>query len=161
MPDRVITGGQTGADQAAWWAAKAAGIPTGGAMPSGFLTEAGPRPNFAELFGAHALKSANIPAQIAANVEASDGTLWFGCPDSPDGEATVRACGRLGRPVLVIRLGWPPALPSDVVEWLHENRVKVLNVAGNRESLEPGVGQRVEAFLRGVFRLAKGRGDGV
>jgi hypothetical protein len=41
MLERVITRGQTGADQAAWRAAKAFGIPTGGAMPLGFLTETG------------------------------------------------------------------------------------------------------------------------
>jgi hypothetical protein len=52
MLDRVITGGQSGADQAGWRAARAAGIPTGGFMPKGFLTEDGPRPEFAEEFGA-------------------------------------------------------------------------------------------------------------
>ena len=41
MLERVITRGQTGADQAAWRAAKAFGISTGGAMPLGFLTETG------------------------------------------------------------------------------------------------------------------------
>jgi hypothetical protein len=38
MIERVISGGQTGADQAGWRAARAAGIPTGGFMPKGFLT---------------------------------------------------------------------------------------------------------------------------
>ena len=32
-PERVISGGQTGADRAALIAARAAGIPTGGWMP--------------------------------------------------------------------------------------------------------------------------------
>jgi len=49
MLERVISGGQTGADQAGWRAARASGIPTGGAMPGGFLTEDGARPDFAEL----------------------------------------------------------------------------------------------------------------
>jgi Circularly permutated YpsA SLOG family len=52
MPERVITGGQTGADQAGLRAAKAFGIATGGFMPRGFLTEDGPRPDFSELYGA-------------------------------------------------------------------------------------------------------------
>ena len=47
MLERVISGGQTGADQAGWRAARAFGIPTGGAMPKGFLTEDGPCPEFA------------------------------------------------------------------------------------------------------------------
>ncbi len=39
MLEKVINGGRTGSDQAGWRAARAAGIPTGGAMPLGFLTE--------------------------------------------------------------------------------------------------------------------------
>jgi hypothetical protein len=34
---KIISGGQSGADQAAWRAAKAFGIATGGWMPRGFL----------------------------------------------------------------------------------------------------------------------------
>ena len=30
--------------------------------------------------------------------------------------------------------------------------IHVLNVAGNRESTEPGIGERVEQFLLTVFR---------
>jgi hypothetical protein len=48
MIERVIAGGQTGADQAGWRAARASGIATWGFMPLGFLTEDGPRPEFAE-----------------------------------------------------------------------------------------------------------------
>jgi hypothetical protein len=48
MLEHVISGFQIGVDQGAMRAAKAAGIPTGGAMPKGFLTEDGPRPEFAE-----------------------------------------------------------------------------------------------------------------
>ena len=52
MIERVLSGGQSGADQASWRAAKTHGIPTGGAMPKGFRTEDGPRPEFAERYGA-------------------------------------------------------------------------------------------------------------
>ena len=52
MLGKVITGGRTGADQAGWRAACAHGIITGGAMPKGDRTEDGPRPEFAELYGA-------------------------------------------------------------------------------------------------------------
>lgn len=43
-PVRIISGGQTGADQGALVAAKQLGIETGGWTPRGFLTEAGPCP---------------------------------------------------------------------------------------------------------------------
>ena len=36
MLEKIISGGQTGADQAAWRAAKAFGVPTGGWMPKDF-----------------------------------------------------------------------------------------------------------------------------
>ena len=44
MLERVISGGQTGADQTGLHAARACGIPTGGWAPRGWLTEAGPAP---------------------------------------------------------------------------------------------------------------------
>jgi hypothetical protein len=44
MLAKIISGGQTGTDQAAWRAAKTYGITTGGRMPERFITEDGPRP---------------------------------------------------------------------------------------------------------------------
>jgi len=44
MLERIITGGQIGADQGALRAARAAGIATGGWAPAGWETEAGPAP---------------------------------------------------------------------------------------------------------------------
>ena len=44
MLEPVISGGQTGADQAGLRAAQACGIPTGDQAPRGWLTEAGPAP---------------------------------------------------------------------------------------------------------------------
>jgi hypothetical protein len=78
MLERVISGFQTGADIAGIYAARAHGIPTGGAMPRGFLTEEGPRPEFAELYGAVELPSSSYPARTERNVRDSDGTIWFG-----------------------------------------------------------------------------------
>jgi hypothetical protein len=49
-------------------------------------------------------------------------------------------------------------LTSDVVAWLRRNpQIKRLNVAGNRESKNPGIGQRVERFLMVVFNRVKER----
>jgi hypothetical protein len=48
MIERVISGGQTGADQGGLRAAQACGIPTGGWAPRGWLTEAGPAPWLAD-----------------------------------------------------------------------------------------------------------------
>jgi hypothetical protein len=44
-------------------------------------------------------------------------------------------------------------LPSDAVERLRRNpEIKCLNIAGNRESTNPGIGERVERFLTAVLK---------
>jgi hypothetical protein len=146
MLEKVITGGQTGADQAGWRAAKAAGVPTGGWIPKGFLTEDGPRPEFRELYGA---------ARTRQNVRDSDATIWFGAVDSRGYKATHDAALVHSKPYFIV---WPRTTrPSDLAAWLAKKRVRILNVAGNRESVSPGIGARVEAFLAEVFkRLADG-----
>jgi hypothetical protein len=150
MLERVATGGQTGADQAGWRAVRACGIPTGGARPRGFLTEDGPRPGFAELFGAAELPGGGYPERTRANARDSDATLWFGNAGSPGGRTTLRACAEFGKVVYLVIDGL--TRPSDVAAWIEAEEVRVLNVAGNRESTEPGIGERVERFLAAVFR---------
>jgi hypothetical protein len=152
MLDKIITGGQTGADQAAWRAAEAFGVPTGGWMPKGFLTEDGPRPEFASGYGAVEMPTDSYPARTEENVRASDATLWFGETTTSGANATVGACQRLGKPCLPIGPG-AAFEPSHVATWISENKIKTLNVAGNRETGEPGIGDRVERFLGQVLRL--------
>jgi hypothetical protein len=159
MLERVISGGQTGADQAGWRAAKSAGIPTGGAMPKGFLMEDGPRPELAALYGAHELDSEEYPARTEANVKASDGTLWFGSPHTPGGRCTMDCCFRAGKALLIVPLEGATVRPSEAARWIAANQIRVLNVAGNRESAAPGIGARVEAFLVRVFALTQRLGE--
>ena len=42
--------------------------------------------------------------------------------------------------------------PSMVLDCLEAHDVGVLNVAGHRESVCPGIGERVERFMRELFR---------
>jgi hypothetical protein len=150
MLEKIISGGQTGADQAAWRAAQAFGIATGGAMPQGFLTEDGPRPEFAERFGAVALPTEVAEARTIQNVVHSDATLWFGDTTTSGAHATVGVCQPHGKPCMVL---YPGASfePSHVVSWIGEGQFKTLNVAGNRESHAPGIGELVYQFLCDVF----------
>jgi len=150
---KVVSGGQTGSDQAGWRAAKAAGIPTGWWMPAGFRTEDGPRPEFAGLYGARETTSADYPGRTRANARDSDGTVWFGVADSPGARATLAACKVSRRPVFQVTDGI--TRPGDVADCLDEHGIRVLNVAGNRESTSPGTGARTEAFLGRVFALLK------
>ncbi len=146
MLEKIISGGQSGADQAGWRVAKAFGVSSGGWMPRGFLTEDGPHPEFAEQFGA-----AELPVEIRLNeternVLAADATLWFGETTTQNAQATVAACQRFGKPCMPIDPG-ASFEPAQVATWIRENQTRTLNVAGNREVEEPGIGERVEHFL--------------
>ena len=42
--------------------------------------------------------------------------------------------------------------PSMIVEWIDARDLQLLNVAGNRESVCPGIGERVERFMGELLR---------
>jgi hypothetical protein len=74
---------------------------------------------------------------------------------TPGGAATLDACRQMGKPFLLIFQG--ASRPSEVVAWIGEKGIRTLNVAGNRESKDRGIGGRVERFLGRVFaRLGRG-----
>jgi hypothetical protein len=154
--EKIITGGQTGADQAGWRAAKAVGIATGGWMPSGFLTEDGPRPEFAEMYGAQAHASASYRDRTISNIGLADMTLLFGNPNSPGGRLVLSEANDIAHPVFPIRSRNNPS-PETTVRFIRRwTGVKALNIAGNRESRAKGIGSWVEAYLIEVFRLLTG-----
>ena len=159
MLEKIISGGQTGADQAGALASRR-GIwrRHRRRMPNGFLTEEGVRPEFAVQFHAVEMPTDSHPDRTEQNVQDSDGTVWFGETTTSGAQETVGACQRLGKPCLPV---YPGASfePAQVATWIRENAVKTLNVAGNRESLEVGIGDRVERFLAQVLQeLGHARG---
>jgi predicted deacetylase len=152
---KIISGGQSGADQAALRAAKAAGLPTGGFAPKGWLTEDGPAPWLKE-FGLVETADTSYPSRTRRNVcELAHACLWFGNPYSPGGKLTLRLCEEVAIPHYVANT---VSTPRDVADWLKGWVLPicpepVLLVAGNRESGNPGIGERVERFLGAVFGL--------
>jgi hypothetical protein len=70
---KVISGGQRGADQAGWRAARALGIPTGGWMPLEFRTENGACPELAAFKVAkrNGTKAARLPGYGSTNGSAN------------------------------------------------------------------------------------------
>ena len=152
---KIISGGQTGADQAAWRAAKACGIPTGGWMPKGCKTEDGLHWEFVELYGAQPTLNMSYSERTRLNVAQSDAMLWFdwtGFLDSPGAKLTLSTARGLGRPYKVIdhKAGFGP---ERLMAWLRYNLLhhNTINVAGNRESRAPGIGDWVEEYLRETF----------
>jgi hypothetical protein len=83
MLQKITSGGQCGADQAALRAARSVGIATGGWAPLGWLVESedGRRniaaPQLAD-FGLAECPNPGYPARTRANVRDSDATIWFG-----------------------------------------------------------------------------------
>lgn len=166
---RIISGGQTGADQAGWRAAKVAGLEPGGWMPKGFKTEDGFHPEFAELYGAQEHSSPAYPPRTRANVKWADATLVFDTSAgtanlkdlSPGSKLTVEIAMELDRPSLVIVTRLDEAIGPErapaVAQWLLDRNIRVLNIAGNRESTSPGIGAWVEKYLTDVFCTIKGQ----
>lgn len=154
---KIISGGQTVAYISGLIAAKKFGFPTGGVMPPGFVTEAGAKPHWAEEFGLGEIPDsgnvvANYVARTYANARDSDATIRFATNfDSKGEKCTLRAIEKFGKPYLDVNPD-NPILVSTVVDWLINNDVKVLNVAGNRESKSPGLGRFVVDFLSQVFQ---------
>jgi len=172
MIAKLISGGQTGADLGGLLAGRDLGIPTGGWAPRGWRTDAGPAPWLAD-FGLVEHESGGYPPRTEANARDSDCTVIFGRDDSPGCRLTRRLCERYGR--LVLYIPWPmnfvPVLDRMRVgdqlartfrAWLDQargslwpgepNRLLVLNVAGNRERINPGIQEAVRGFLTAALR---------
>lgn len=136
MLERVLSGGQSGADQAGWRAAQRFGIQTGGQMPT--PGDAGPRRD-------------ECPPWTKANVTGSDFTLIFlrGVAEK-EMSLVLAECQRQHRPYAVIREGRAPGVTAEA---LRAFDAKVVNIAGGCESSAPGIGEWVERYLCEVFRL--------
>lgn len=148
---KIVSGGQTGADQGGLEAGKQLGIPTGGWMPRGFLTELGFRPEFADLYAMKARPEPEYAPRTEANVIDSDGTFIFGDVASIGSLNTKNFCERHRKPYHVVPWHSDQPAPLDGVaafqRWLVAHNVRILNVAGNRESVQPGIQVTVKRFL--------------
>ncbi len=169
---KVISGGQTGADQAGLRAARAFGIPTGGYAPREWTTESGPAPWLAD-FGlvecpkptdktrdaveGWLYRSICYAERTKANATESDATLWFemGEKDSKGFECTKKAAVGAGNPIYVVERGdrMPDATVGFLKQYWNFKAIEVLNVAGNRESKSSGIEAWVFGYLCEVFEL--------
>ena len=137
---KIISGGQTGGDEAGLFAAEELGIATGGHMPKGYRVEGGTNEALAQRFGLVEHESPQWVPRTAANTQNSDGTIWFG-NESPGKGATRREARNAGKPFI------DNPTKERFIEWLEENNIQVLNVAGNRASSNPELYEAVKTFL--------------
>ena len=141
---KLVSGGQTGVDRAALDWAFRQGLLIGGWCPRGRWAEDGPLSNRYPL--AETLDS-DPQQRTAWNVRDSDGTLVLFLNDfDPGTRWTVRCARRLQVPWLTLSLEQPHQ-PQSLLRWLRKSRVQVLNVAGPRESSQPGIYRQASNFL--------------
>lgn len=140
MKLKIISGGQTGADIGGLSAARSCNILTGGCAAKEFKTEDG---HFTELESLYGLvdKGYDYVERTKENVRASDITLIFADKLGSAGtKLTIDSCKNFKKPYKVN----PPAyvieeLLTKMGKILPEDAMFVINVAGNRESVAPGV----------------------
>ena len=147
---RIISGGQTGADQAALDAAIALDLPHGGWLAKGRKTENGPLPARYRLME---LDSGRYRDRTEHNVLAADATLICSFGPLTGGSALTEALAiRHNRLFLHIDFehhSQDRAILA-VQEWLLAHPIATLNVAGPRASSEPRIYQAVHDLLMAV-----------
>ena len=159
MIERVVSGGQTGADRGGLNAAIHCDVPHGGWCPKGRLAEDGVIPAAYDL---RETTSRDYAKRTEANVVDSDATVVFSYGKPTGGTAlTIALCERHGRPhmlVDLVRLKESQAIAL-VSAWLNEvSDVRVLNVAGSRESKSPGITDSVKRIITNVLNATNGCG---
>ena len=151
--ERIISGGQTGADRGGLDAGLELGLPIGGWCPKGRRAEDGQVPL---KYPMREDDSKKYPARTLANVLEGDATVIFyfgnlelGSRYTRDMAARYQKHHKL---VPLDLLDDTEAALGQVRPWLlglrdHLGRPFVLNVAGNRESRAPGIGARTKTVV--------------
>ena len=152
---KIISGGQTGADRAALDAARERGIAHGGWIPKGRITEDGP---LGWEYHLQELNSYRYRDRTEKNVVESDGTLIVSYGPLSSGSALTEALAlRYDRPCLHLNMDYYSldTAVRAVEQWLKENAIKVLNVAGPRASSDERIYATVRELILNI-NVAKG-----
>lgn len=147
--ERIISGGQTGADQAGLFAAEELGIATGGMATKGYRVEGGADPSLLrDRFGLTEHSEKDYRYRTVKNMEESDGTVIFYSGEGDRGTGMTEALAKGeeingpkgtkmqipgGRPHIVI-MGNSAENRQRLIDFIRDNHIRTLNVAGNRGS---------------------------
>ncbi|KAF0221122.1 MAG: hypothetical protein FD174_620 [Geobacteraceae bacterium] len=155
MLKKVISGGQTGVDRAGLDAAMDAGIPVGGCCPKGRKSEDGTIP---DIYPLQELSTTQYHIRTEKNVVESDGTLILNKGPLTQGtKATYEYTQQHHKAYLIVQLDAEQMIdPAQVVRWIEGQQIRVLNVAGPRESKFPeGIYREASLYLGKVFSMLK------
>jgi len=131
---KIVSGGQTGVDRGALDAALAAQFPCGGWCPEGRQSEDGRIPDKYPLV---VLDGSGYRQRTLKNVQDSDGTLILFAGSLTGGTKLTRDfCLREGKAIFVVDAAQTPAANAidGVWSFIEEQNIRVLNVAGPRDS---------------------------
>jgi predicted NAD-dependent protein-ADP-ribosyltransferase YbiA (DUF1768 family) len=153
---KIISGGQTGIDRLGLEIGKELGLETGGTTTPGYYTENGPDISLQE-FGVTEIapelqdgkkgKEFYLP-RTEQNVINSDGTVYFSTDEDSAGRiATQRFAKAHNKPFLL------NPTSQELAQWLVDNNINTLNVAGNRGSkVSPEFDSQVRETIRSAFK---------
>lgn len=148
LPSKIVSGGQTGVDRAALDIAIELNITHSGWCPAGRLAEDG---IIDTQYNLRETGEKDYITRTTLNVRDSDGTLILHCGEMEGGTAaTATLANKMDKPCLVINL-LQPSRKQVIYDWLSNNNINVLNIAGPRESKQPGIYNLATGFLRILF----------
>jgi hypothetical protein len=158
---KIISGGQTGVDRAALDNALKHGVDAGGWCPAGRLDEVGKIP---DRYPVQELQAGGFTERTLQNVKDSDGTIIIHPGKLSGGtEQTVQFCIEQRRPHEVIDASKTHTKETArlIADFVRENEIDILNVAGPRASEWPGgydyAFRTLDDFLKSITSRSKSR----
>jgi len=159
MIKKIISGGQTGVDQAALTISMKLNIPHGGWCPKGRLSESGTIPMQYKLTET---LSSDYSVRTKLNIQDSDGTLILlqsNIEKIFDGTIlTAQYAQETKKQYLLINLAETLEI-TEFTQWVIENKIKILNIAGPRESQSPGISELSMVFLEKALKGVPSRNN--
>jgi hypothetical protein len=149
---KIISGGQTGVDQAGLEAAKDLGYETGGHIPRGGRIDGGYDPTLITKYGLTETQATNYQERTELNVKNSDLTVIFQRKGikSPGSDLTIRLAKANKKPFIVISTPDGPAAIAEFKAAIEKYNPETVNIAGHRESSSPDI----QRWTRKVVNMA-------
>ena len=154
---KIISGGQTGVDQAALNAARDCDLQIGGWCPPGRVSESGIIPANFPLIETPEDRSPLAPdisrsLRTEWNVRDADATLILHSGEFKDKGTkwTIECSVRFRKPYLICNINAEDAADK-IKQWIKNNSISTLNIAGPSEETVPGIGEIAYELLTRIF----------
>lgn len=167
---KIISGGQTGADRAGLMAGKKLNIETGGWCVKDYRTEDGIDLELKN-FGIKCLDSIEYPERTKKNVDDSDGTIVFRLQPSLGSDKTIgyaqskiwkygviktmnKIESKYKAVCVITNIDNEDVASEQILNFVLKNDIKILNIAGHRESSAPikNFSEKVERIVYNALK---------